>query len=279
MRKLVLVVALVGLSGCASWLYPDVGQMRHGSSSSLVNFLYPGGEEPPRVDENLPHLVLPARVGIAFVPSHEHVLSEAEQVALLSQVAASFRDRPYVAEIEVIPTTYLRTAKGVTGMQQVARMFDVDIMALVSFDQVSLSTERDSALLYWTIVGAVVFKGNANEVQTMVDTAVFDVATAKLLFRAPGTFRQADNSTLMDRAQQIQSLRQTGFSNATEEMTVNLDTALTGFRERVEKGQAATVAWQPGHGGGSLSLLWLGVLTMVGFGRHYLRRRPSVNGH
>jgi hypothetical protein len=29
-------------------------------------------------------------------------------------------------------------------------MHDVDVMALVSYDQLSISGERDSAILYWT---------------------------------------------------------------------------------------------------------------------------------
>ena len=59
-------------------------------------------------------------------------------------------------------------------------------MALVSYDQVANTSEKTSSLLYWTIVGAYVVKGNKNDVQTFVDTAVFDMATRKLLFRAPG---------------------------------------------------------------------------------------------
>ncbi|MEQ1704159.1 MAG: Ig-like domain repeat protein, partial [Ilumatobacteraceae bacterium] len=51
--------------------------------------------------------------------------------------------------------------------------YGLDVIALVSYDQVAHSAETTSSFLYWTIVGAYVVKGNKNDVQTFVDTAVF----------------------------------------------------------------------------------------------------------
>ena len=256
-----LVIALVclsfGLSGCSTLLSGGNNlQVRQGSSSSLVDFLYPDGEVPPAPSEALPQLRLPAKVGLAFVPTRGgNPLSAAEQKELLDRVAAAFSDRPFVASIQVIPDAYLRNASGVTGMQQTARLFDVDVMALVSYDQLALSGERDSALLYWTVVGALVVKGNANEVQTMIDTAVFDVTTGRLLFRAPGTDRDRRNSTLMDSGKDLRALKVDGFSDATDEMITNLDAELTLLREAVQNGERVKVAWS--GGGGSVGVLLL----------------------
>ena len=166
--RLILLISAALLSGCASlWVG---GDGRQGSSSSLVDFLYPDGQKPAGVPEQMPYLELPIRVGIAFVPgkSYQSIPAD-EQELLLQRVASAFRDRPYVSAIEVIPDSYLRTVKGFQGMSQVASMFDVDVMALVSYDQLALSEERDSSILYWTIVGALVVKGNVNEVQTNVN--------------------------------------------------------------------------------------------------------------
>jgi len=129
----------------------------------------------------------------------------------------------------------------------------VDVMALVSYDQISFSGDRDSAIMYWTIVGALVFKGNTNEVQTMIDTAVFDVQTAKLLFRAPGMHADQRNATLIDNKRDLRKLRHDGFVAATDDMIVNLDNELSGFREEVAQGQRAQVEWREGYGGGSVS--------------------------
>jgi rhombotail lipoprotein len=201
-------------------------------------------------------LSLPLRVGIAFIPpTGEGVISAAEQQALMEQVADAFRDREYVQSIEAIPEAYMRSARGVHGMRQVASLYDVDIMALVSYDQISFSGERDSAIMYWTIVGALLFKGNTNEVQTMIDTAVFDVSTAKLLFRAPGMHKQQRNATLMDNSHDLRKLRQEGFAGATDAMIVNLDGELAHFQDGIKQGEGAQVAWRSGHGGGG-SVTW-----------------------
>ena len=251
-RLLLATIMLALVSGCASfWLGPGYEKTREGASSSLVDYLYPDGEIPPAIDGNLPYLSLPVRVGIAFVPSYNREdISAAEKQDLMEHVAAAFRDRDYVQSIEAIPETYMRSARGVQGMQQVAALHGVDIMALVSYDQISFSGERDSALLYWTVVGALFVKGNSNEVQTMIDTAVFDVATSKLLFRAPGTHTVQRNATLLESGSDLRKLRAAGFVAATDDMIVNLESELQGFRQAVESGQRAQVEWRPGSGGG-----------------------------
>ena len=265
-RILVSFLLLAALSGCTSfWMGGNNETIRQGASSSLVDFLYPDGEIPPTVNEQMPHLTLPLRVGIAFVPSRSHNdISATEKQDLLEQVASAFRDRPYVDSMEAIPENYMQSARGTQGMQQVAAMYGVDVMALVSYDQISFSAERDSALLYWTIVGALVVKGNSHEVQTMIDTAVFDVQTSQLLFRAPGTHHEQDNATLMDTGKELRKLKGAGFVAATDDMIVNLDAELDGFREAVEKGERAEVEWRAGSGGGgSLSWLVLASLTFL----------------
>jgi len=270
-----ITLAMVFSGGCASfWRGPGYETTREGASSSLVDYLYPGGEIPPAIGETLPHLNLPVRVGIAFVPAAgREDISAAEKQQLLERVAEAFRDRDYVQSIEVIPDAYMASTRGTTGLQQVAALYGADVMALVSYDQMSFSGERDSALLYWTIVGMMVVKGNSNEVQTMIDTAVFDVATTKLLFRAPGTHTDQRNVTLLESGQDLRRLRSAGFTAATEDMIGNLDTALEGFRAAVESGERAEVEWREGSGGGgAVAPLLLLVLLLVG-ARHC--RRPQ----
>jgi rhombotail lipoprotein len=157
-------------------------------------------------------------------------------------------------------------------MKQVAALYGVDIMALVSYDQISFSGERDSALLYWTIVGALVVKGNTNEVQTMIDTAVFDVATTKLLFRAPGTHKQHRNVTLMDKSRDLRRLRSASFVAANDDMIVNLGQELEGFRTEIESGERAQVEWRPGSGCGGTTLPMLSLLIVLVAARKTRRR-------
>ena len=264
-RIFIIVLCIPLLTACTSfWMGPGYEQARQGASSSLVDFLYPNGEVPPAVSETMPYLELPVRVGIAFVPSQgRETISAAEKQQLMEHVADAFRDRDYVHSIEAIPDTYMRSAKGVHGMRQVAALYDADIMALVSYDQMSFSGERDSAIMYWTIVGALIFKGNTNEVQTMIDTAVFDVKTAKLLFRAPGVYNDQRNATLIESERDLRKLREEGFAAAADDMVVNLDTELGAFRQEVGEGQRAQVAWREGYGGGAIGWPLAALLLLV----------------
>lgn len=249
-------------TGCQTlWHGGAYQQTRHGNSSSLVDYLYPDGQIPEAPSNTLPFLNLPLRVGIAFVPGRSDV-SVTEQALLAAEVAQAFADRPFVTDIQVIPETYLRSARGLAGMQQVATLFDVDVMALVSHDQLAVSGERESAILYWTIVGALAVKGNTNEVQTLVDTAVFDVATAKLLFRAPGTHKGTRNATLVTNARELRELQQESIGVATHEMVKNLDTELERFKEEVKKGERVEAAWKPGSAGGGVGSFGLGLLIL-----------------
>ena len=270
LRTFILILLAAALAGCTSLWYGGADPQRRGSSSSLVDFLYPDGSKPAGLADRMPYLELPVRVGIAFVPGNsQDALPASEQQVLLNSVANAFRDRPYVSHIEVIPESYLRSARGMQGMQQVAALFGVDIMALVSYDQLALSDERDSALLYWTVVGALVVKGNLNEVQTMIDTAVFDVQSTRLLFRAPGTHRDSGNATFMDADRKMRTLQLQSYTAATDNMIVNLNHELEQFREQVKRGERAEVAWKPGSGGGGfadplLLLLLAGALLTSG---------------
>jgi rhombotail lipoprotein len=253
----ILVVLLA--AGCSSMWGID-SQTRSGVSSSLVDYLYPAGEVPPDVQDTIPHLNLPLRVGIAFVPGHAgtSAISEATKIELLEKVKGEFTDLEFIDHIEVIPDTYLRSSNGIDGMQQVARLYGVDVMALVSYDQVAVSEDNPESFLYWTIVGSYLVKGTSNEVQTFVDTAVFDVQTARLLFRAPGLDRMSDRSTLVESGEVVRKAKDTSFSVAMAAMTVNLTTELDSFRARAKDDPTlASTQWKEGSGGGALGLWFL----------------------
>lgn len=247
----ILILAL-SITGCSS-LWNFGGPTRAGVSSSLVDYLYPAGEVPPKVQQSIPYLQLPLRVGVAFVPGQggRGAISEATKMQLLETVKAKFADREYIEHIEVIPDTYLRSSNGIDGMQQVARMYGVDVMALVSYDQVAVSEDNPASFLYWTIIGSYVIKATSNEVQTFVDTAVFDVETARLLFRAPGVDQTSDRSTLVESREVVRKAKDSSFSAAISVMTDNLAIELDRFRERVQEDpQVAQTEWKPGHSGG-----------------------------
>ena len=138
-------------------------------------------------------------------------------------------------------------------------------MALVSYDQVSQSLENNAAFLYLTIVGLYVIPGNENSVQTFVDTAVFDVKSRKMLFRAPGIHKAEQRSTAIgiDEVAKEQSLA--SFNGAVDDMITNLDAELAQFKTRVKEEKVANVTHRNGTGGSSL--FWL-VAVLAGFAVH-----------
>ncbi len=252
--RILLVAGLATVAGCSQYWQAET--TRSGASSSLVDYLYPEGTVPPAFDEKVPQLRLPLRVGLAFVPparspGAQSVLSEADRAALLDRVRAKFTDREYISSIEVIPETYLRSTKGFDGVGQVARLYGVDVMALVSYDQVSAIGDNKLSLTYWTIVGAYLIKGTENEVNTFVDTAVFDMGTRKLLFRAPGMDQRQRSSTAVESSGKLRDISNNSFVAATDQMASNLSSELDRFEQRLkDEPKLAAVTWREGSSGG-----------------------------
>lgn len=248
-----LLVVIVGLAACSQFF--NLGTpVRQGQSSSLVDFLYPDGQQPPPVDDVMPTLKLPLRVGLAFVPATRggaDVLSQALKSQLLEQVKAEFAKEKFLSEIVVIPDAYLAGKKGFDTLDSVARLYTLDVMALVSYDQVATSDDQKAAFLYWTIIGAYTIEATKNQVQTFVDTAVFDVPTRKLLFRAPGTDVMAAKATAIESNEELRKAQQESFRRAMANMTANLRTELVTFQERVKNNEGGVrVAQRNQNGGG-----------------------------
>lgn len=252
---LALLMACSLLTGCSSYW----SQERGGVSSSLVDYLYPKGEIPPKQADTIPVLSVPLRVGVAFVPSRPgDEISEVLKTQLLDSTRAAFSGYDFIKEIVVIPDDYLRAGGGWTNLEQVSRLYQTDVMALVSYDQVSNADDNKASLLYWTIVGAYVIPGTNKAVQTFVDTAVFDVPTRKLLFRAPGIDRNESSSTLVNLDEELRKARNSGFAAAFAEMNKNLDTELGKFRQRIKtEGVARVVSRDGDNGGGGAAGPWM----------------------
>lgn len=283
-RSIGLFVILALLAGCNTLSWFGGNGPRQGSSSSLVDYLYPKGEEPPPVDSQIPTLNVPLRVGLAFVPTNAQSgdpLSEARKTELLDRTKAAFQGREYLREIVVVPETYLRSNRGFEAIDQLARLYKLDVIALVSHDQVATSADTSSSFLYWTIVGAYVVEGTENEVQTLVDTAVFDIPTRTLLFRAPGIDKVTKDATLVGTPDQVRRTQDESFARAMDQMTGNLQKELEVFRQRIASEGAAKVVHAgsagPGSGSGSVDgMIVCALLLVLAFS---WRRRWPTRAH
>src|ERR1700733_1025964 len=269
---------MVGLTGCVDLPCFSACQRHTQNSTSLVEFLYPNGAAPPAQDAQ-PQLHLPLRVGLAFLPSRgpEAIdgLDAAHKEALLEQIRQRFISRKFVAEIVLIPDYYLQGRRGFEGLEGVQHLYNIDLMALVSYDQVAHEDGNEWSLAYVTIVGAYILKGTRHDVSTLVDLAVVDPATHSLVLRAGGFDNRHGNVALIEEPRRLREAAADGFTAATRQMIDHFDTAPTAFEADVHEGKANVriVSNQRGSGGGGGSLDWLSLLALVPLALLRVRRR------
>ncbi|MFW8591489.1 rhombotarget lipoprotein [Glaciecola sp. 2405UD65-10] len=273
-RILITILGIAFLASCSSILSQNTGKKTQ--SSSLMDFLYPDETSRSEHKPEMPVLKLPVKVGLAFVPSknwQNDGIHGKDQVELLETVKKSFLKYDYIDHIEIIPSTYLNGGEGFSTLEQVGRLYDVDVMALVSYDQVSQSLENNAALLYWTIVGMYIIPGNENSIQTFVDTAVFDIKSKKMLFRAPGINKIEKRTTAVGIDETLSEKSLEGFELAVTDMTVNLDAELARFKTRVKEEKIAKVEHREGFSGGGSMGYSLLVLVFVVLTRKYVLKK------
>jgi rhombotail lipoprotein len=148
-------------------------------------------------------------------------------------------------------------------------------MLLLSYDQVQFTDQGLLSLSYWTIVGAYVMEGEKNDTQTMLDGAVYDIASHKLLFRAPGLSKVKGAATPVNLSKHLRQDSERGFNEAATNLVTGLKIQLEEFQQRVKNAPTEfKVVHQPGYTGASA---FGGVEAMVayGMGACYLwTRRP-----
>ncbi len=262
------------IMGCAEFY----GSRQSRYASSVVEYLYPEKEvaEVPAI----PHLSLPLHVGIAFVPESAgrqdtNRLGGKEKMDLMERISAEFRTLPFVKAIDSIPADYLIKGGGFTNLDQIKTMYGVDVIVLVSYDQVQHTDEGMLSLLYWTIVGAYTIKGEKNDTSTMIDAVVYDISSRKMLFRAPGTSHIKGSSTLVNLSEQLRSDSLNGFHVAADDLAKNLKLELDRFKNKIkEMPESYAIEHKAGYtGGGSLGAGYALTLLILGGTALWLNRK------
>lgn len=259
---IVILTVVATATGCALWNGLTASRRAH-QASSVVEYLYPDKAEPVETP-TVPTLSLPLKVGIAFVPegqrtgrqgrSGEPVFTEKEKIALMEEASSHFKKYPFVKSIELIPTAYLTPRGSFPNLDQLRTMFGVDVIVLLSYDQAQFTDEGFLSLSYWTLVGAYLVRGEKNDTNTMMDAAVYDIPSRKMLFRAPGISRVKGSATPINLSEQLRQDSEAGFKEAAKNLVVSLEQELEKFQERVKKSpEEIKIVHKPGYrGGGSL---------------------------
>jgi len=281
--KLGLAALLPALAlGCESW---GPHGLRAHRANSLYNYLY--ADQSEHTDAaTIPVLSLPLRVGVAFVPGgakdgHDSytaldnvAFSENEKMSLLRQISEQFKSRPFVKSIELIPSPYLTPKGGFPNLDQIRQIYGVDVMVLLSYDQAQFTDEGVFSFAYWTIVGLYVVPAEKNSTQTLLDAAVYDIASRKLLFRAPGLSQEKQLATPVNLTEALRRDSAKGFQDAATNLVAALNVQLDALRERVKNAPSEyKIVTKPGYNGaaalGGIETL---LLCALGLGSLWTRR-------
>jgi len=245
------VLAILLLAACAS----QQPTSRQRQVSSLLAFLYPGSEEHPKASDRVAEIPVPLRLGIVFVPDQagsgamdpQARLPEAERLALASKVRDAFKDHPFLSDIQTVPSSYLEPGGGFANLRRIGAMLNLDVVALISYDQVQNSGANGWSFLYWTGIGAYAVDGDQYDVFTAVDTAVFDIRSERLLLRAGGTSRNRGSASFVSFSKEAREARSQGFDSAVAAMIAKLQVELEAFRARAEKDPSIKLVISPNY--------------------------------
>lgn len=245
-------------------------------NSSVVEFLYPDTDQ-VQVAAQQTTLSLPLRVGIAFTPSNYQgggALTEKARLELLESVGDHFTALDFVKNVEAIPSSYLRAKGGFDNLDQLKRLFNVDVIALLSYDQNQFTDESVASIAYWTIIGAYIIPAEKNSTHTLIDAVVFDIDSRKLLFRAPGSSSLKSSATLIANDQQTREDAHASFEQAAQDLVLNLKEELEVFKEAVKEDKTAIqIAHRDEYKGSGGSDPIFILLALPGIALYFLRRR------
>jgi rhombotail lipoprotein len=132
-------------------------------------------------------------------------------------------------------------------MDRVASLFKLDVIALISFDQVQNAGATSWSFLYWTGLGAYVINGDQYDILTAVETSVFDIRSRQLLMRAGGLSNTKGTATMVGFSEQARLARTQSFESAIQDMTTNLHAEVKQFRQRAAENPNVRLILPPGY--------------------------------
>ena len=256
-----------GLSGCASIeaastpshvgpilsaLNPTTTQQRGDQRqvASLLSFLFPGKEPPTSAPDRVTELRVPFRVGIVFVPdgaAAPFALPETERRQLAERVREAFKGYPFIREIELVPSSFRQEGGGFDNLDRVGALLRLDVVVLVSFDQLQQAAANRWSFLYWTGVGAYVVKGEQYDIFTALETSVFDIRSRRMLMHAGGRSTVKGDATWVGFAERSRAARTRSFEQALTEMNTKLHREIAAFRDRARNDSTIRLVLPPGY--------------------------------
>lgn len=242
----IAALAAMLVVGCASMEKTT----RQRQVASVLSYLFPGSEQTPPVPDQVAEIKVPFRIGVAFVPDNADPafrLPENERLKLAGDVRDAFSRYPFITEIVAVPSMYLEPGGGFANLERIAALLKLDVIALVSFDQVQNAGATGWSFLYWTGIGAYIIDGDQYDILTAVETAVFDVKSRRLLMRAGGISNLKGTATMVGFSERAREARSHGFDEAIKDMIGKLHGEVKAFRERAPMDPSIRLVLPPGY--------------------------------
>lgn len=244
------LAALAALTGCMAAM--NTGQ-RSGRGSAM-DFLYPktkDGESAFKVPTVPASLQVPMKVGLAFAPEEsawQH-LEPVLQDGMLDQVAKKLGGYPFIEKVVIIPPVYLQRGGGFGNLRQIKTLFGVDVIGLVSYDQIANTSENAGGFFYLTIIGRYFIPGNSHSVRTLMDLLLLDPTTETLLCRAAGESELSGATPDAFSDQRVGELSREGYRKAIPPLLADADAQFTRLRDDIQSGRRTDVklAVKPGY--------------------------------
>lgn len=245
-QYIIMLLAMLAVFGCAS--LDETTKQRQ--VASLLTYLFPGAENTPTITDQVAEIKVPFRIGVAFVPDNadpQFRLPENDRIRLAGEVRNAFSNYPFIREIVPIPSMYLEAKGGFANLDRIAALLKLDVIALISFDQVQNAGATGWSFLYWTGIGAYAIEGDRYDILTTVETAVFDVKSRRLLMRGEGVSNIKGTATMVGFSEEARAARTRGVDEAVKQMIGKLHGEVKAFRERAPKDPTIHLVLPPGY--------------------------------
>ena len=245
-----MLFVVVTVSGCGAMAMKEVRQ-----NANLADYLYSGQQASDTTQQTAAtELNLPLRCGIAFVPGYadpKFGVTEVDRLRWSTQIKSAFEKHPFVGNVVVIPTSYLKSGGGVENLRQLAALFNVDVVALLSYDQTQFSDSNSLSALYLaSAIAWFVVPGDQYNIHTVLEAAVVDARSGKLLFRVPATSIVEGSTNMVRFSASSREARSEGFDKAFKQMIPNVDTALQAFHRQAQTDPAFRLIAPDSHNDG-----------------------------
>lgn len=239
MRSTVVLALAVLVSGCTLVQNPGEKPQPTASARStpLGEFLYLGKQVPH--DDGRAQLLLPIRIGLGFLAptddSTGKVPTLAQRDATIESVRESLRSLPYVSEVAIVPAYYFGNQPGVgfQKLQDMAKRFDFDLVALVSYEQTMYEFQNMRSLGLITMIGKDFYKVDVDQALTVIELALIEPESRAVVMRVAAGDKFGDTTTLLDDWRSQTHVRTVSFDRADDVFVEALRAALPKLRERV----------------------------------------------